>query len=84
MNGRRWDTDERGEGIASGAAFSSNLQELADEPTGHQDAGWASRIMWTLRSAAGAGSCCVIATHDRELIDQLDRVDSMSDGRLTG
>ncbi len=57
---------------------------IADEPTGHQDAGWASRIMWTLRSAAGAGSCCVIATHDRELIDQLDRGYSMSDGRLTG
>lgn len=37
MNGRRWDTDERGEGIASGAAFSSNLQELADEMRG---AGW--------------------------------------------
>ncbi len=57
---------------------------IADEPTGHQDAGWASVIMWVLRSAAGAGSCCVIATHDRELIDQLDRGYSMSDGRLTG
>ena len=57
---------------------------IADEPTGHQDAGWASRIMWVLREAAGAGSCCVIATHDPELIDQLDRGFSMSDGRLTG
>ncbi len=57
---------------------------IADEPTGHQDAGWAARIMWILREAAGAGSCCVIATHDRELIDQLDRGFSMSDGRLTG
>jgi hypothetical protein len=37
MNERRWDTDERGEGIASGAAFSPNLQELAD---GMRDAGW--------------------------------------------
>ena len=37
MNGRRWDTDERGEGIASGVAFSSNIQELADEMRG---AGW--------------------------------------------
>jgi putative ABC transport system ATP-binding protein len=55
---------------------------IADEPTGHQDAGWAARIMWILREAAGAGSCCVIATHDRELIDQLDRAFSMSDGRL--
>ena len=54
---------------------------IADEPTGHQDAGWAARIMWILREAAGAGSCCVIATHDRELIDQLDRGFSMSDGR---
>ncbi len=57
---------------------------IADEPTGHQDAGWAARIMWILREAAGAGSCCVIATHDRELIDQLDRGFSMTDGRLTG
>jgi ABC-type lipoprotein export system ATPase subunit len=57
---------------------------IADEPTGHQDAGWASRIMWVLREAAGAGSCCVIATHDPELIGQLDRGFSMSDGRLTG
>ncbi|MGZ5305602.1 MAG: ABC transporter ATP-binding protein [Actinomycetota bacterium] len=57
---------------------------IADEPTGHQDAGWAARIMWVLREAAGAGSCCVVATHDRELIDQLDRGFSMSDGRLTG
>jgi putative ABC transport system ATP-binding protein len=56
---------------------------IADEPTGHQDAGWAARIMWVLREAAGAGCCCVIATHDRELIDQLDRGFSMGDGRLT-
>ena len=56
---------------------------IADEPTGHQDAGWAARIMWVLREAAGAGCCCVIATHDRELIDQLDRGFAMSDGRST-
>jgi putative ABC transport system ATP-binding protein len=55
---------------------------IADEPTGHQDAGWAARIMWILREAAGAGSCCVIATHDRELVDHLDRGFAMSDGRL--
>ena len=56
---------------------------IADEPTGHQDAGWAARIMWVLREAAGAGCCCVIATHDRELIDQLDQGFAMSDGRLS-
>lgn len=56
---------------------------IADEPTGHQDAGWAARIMWILREAAGAGSCCVIATHDRELIDGMDRGFAMADGHLT-
>jgi ABC-type lipoprotein export system ATPase subunit len=56
---------------------------IADEPTGHQDAGWASRIMRILREAAGAGSCCVIATHDRELTDHLDRSFAMSDGRVS-
>ena len=55
---------------------------IADEPTGHQDAGWAARIMWILREAAGAGSCCVIATHDRELVGHLDRGLTMWDGRL--
>ena len=56
---------------------------IADEPTGHQDAGWATRIMWILREAAGAGSCCVIATHDRALTDHLDRGFAMSDGRIS-
>jgi putative ABC transport system ATP-binding protein len=56
---------------------------IADEPTGHQDAGWATRIMWILREAAGAGSCCVIATHDRALTGHLDRSCAMSDGRIS-
>jgi putative ABC transport system ATP-binding protein len=56
---------------------------LADEPTGHQDAGWAARIMRILRDAAGAGCCCVIATHDRALIDHLDRSFEMSDGSVS-
>jgi putative ABC transport system ATP-binding protein len=56
---------------------------IADEPTGHQDAGWAARIMRILRDAAGAGCCCVIATHDRSLTDQLDRSLEMSDGHVS-
>lgn len=56
---------------------------IADEPTGHQDAGWAARVMWVLREAAGAGCCCIIATHDRDLIEHLDRGLTMADGRLT-
>ena len=34
---RRWDTDERGRGVASGEAFAGNLGELADMMA---DAGW--------------------------------------------
>ena len=30
MDGRRWDTDERGHGVGPGDAFSPNVQELAD------------------------------------------------------
>ena len=56
---------------------------IADEPTGHQDAGWAARIMRILRDAAGAGCCCVIATHDRALTEHLDRSLEMSDGHVS-
>jgi hypothetical protein len=34
---KRWDTDERGRGIASGAAFAGNLRELAESMA---DPGW--------------------------------------------
>lgn len=30
MDGRRWDIDERGHGVASGEVLSSNIEELAD------------------------------------------------------
>ncbi|MGZ4110291.1 MAG: ABC transporter ATP-binding protein [Actinomycetota bacterium] len=55
---------------------------IADEPTGHQDAGWVLRIMQVLREAANAGTCCMIATHDVELAPHLDRAFLMSDGRI--
>ena len=37
MDGRRWDIDERGRGVASGEAFSPNIEELADAM---RRAGW--------------------------------------------
>ncbi len=55
---------------------------LADEPTGHQDAEWAARVVQVLGDAANAGCCCVIATHDAALAPYLDRVISMSDGAI--
>jgi putative ABC transport system ATP-binding protein len=57
---------------------------IADEPTGHQDAGWGRRIFTVLSSAAAAGSCCLIATHDQALAPFIDRVVTMSDGALAG
>jgi putative ABC transport system ATP-binding protein len=55
---------------------------IADEPTAHQDAGWADRMMDVMRDAASSGTTCLIATHDRALAPTLDRVVTMSDGRL--
>jgi ABC-type lipoprotein export system ATPase subunit len=55
---------------------------LADEPTGHQDAGWAARVVQVLGEAASAGCCCVIATHDAALAPYLDGVIPMSDGAI--
>ena len=57
---------------------------IADEPTGHQDAGWAERIFGVLAEAAAAGSCCLIATHDVGLTPFLDRTLTISDGSLSG
>jgi putative ABC transport system ATP-binding protein len=55
---------------------------IADEPTGHQDAGWGRRIFDVLADAASLGTCCLVATHDRTLSPLMDRVVSMADGRI--
>lgn len=55
---------------------------LADEPTGHQDAGWARRIFEVLAEAASAGSCVLIATHDATLAPVMDRVLAVADGSI--
>jgi len=53
---------------------------LADEPTGHQDEGWARGVFKALRMAAGEGTCCLVATHNRENIRLVDRVVGIRDG----
>jgi len=55
----------------------------ADEPTGHQDAASARRILDALRVAGAHGTCCPIATHNEGVIPHLDRVLRIADGRLT-
>jgi putative ABC transport system ATP-binding protein len=55
---------------------------LADEPTGHQDAAWATNVFWMLRDAAKEGSCCLVATHNREVVQHAHRIVAMLDGRV--
>lgn len=55
---------------------------LADEPTAHQDHGFADVVMACLREHAAAGGSCVLVSHHRHALEHADRVLSMSDGRL--
>jgi putative ABC transport system ATP-binding protein len=55
---------------------------LADEPTGHQDEGWARVVMRSLRLAAREGTGCLVATHNREAIKFVDEVLAIRDGRV--
>jgi ABC-type lipoprotein export system ATPase subunit len=57
---------------------------LADEPTGHQDAGWTERVLLCLREAAAAGTSCLVATHNPAAAPYFDAVHTMSNGRLEG
>ena len=55
---------------------------LADEPAGHQDSRSARKVFQALRHAAERGTCCLVATHNEEVIGYLDEVITMSDGIL--
>jgi putative ABC transport system ATP-binding protein len=56
---------------------------IADELTGHQDAGWVEQVAGTLNEVAAMGTCCVVATHDEGLVRYADRAMSMAGGRLS-
>ena len=60
----------------------SPLVVLADEPSGHQDAGWAGAVFDALRRSASDGSACLAATHDALGVGYADRVVHMDDGAL--
>lgn len=55
---------------------------MADEPTGHQDVGWAQVVLDALTAAAAAGTSCLVATHHRAVATYADRVLAISDGVL--
>lgn len=53
---------------------------IADEPTGHQDAGWTRGILDVLRAFVASGGACLVATHHRAFERFADRVLAVSDG----
>lgn len=57
---------------------------LVDEPTGHQDESWATRVIAALTVAAGEGTCCLVATHSDEVAAYASRTLHMEDGRIAG
>lgn len=55
---------------------------LADEPAGHQDAGWAQSIFGVMQEEAARGTTCLVATHNQATIRFCDRTLRIEDGRV--
>jgi putative ABC transport system ATP-binding protein len=55
---------------------------LADEPTAHQDHGWADVVLDSLHEHAAGGGSCVLVSHHRHALEHADRLLAMSDGVL--
>ncbi len=55
---------------------------LLDEPTGHQDADWVNVIFEMLKHQASNGGCCLVATHNAEVLTFSDRILEIRDGAV--
>jgi putative ABC transport system ATP-binding protein len=55
---------------------------IADEPTAHQDEVSTKRVLSVIRASVDAGMAALISTHSPEMIDALDRVVPIRDGRV--
>lgn len=55
---------------------------VADEPTAHQDERRADAVLDLLLGVASDGGAVIVATHDERLLDRVDRVLELADGRL--
>jgi len=55
---------------------------IADEPTGELDSTTGAQIFALLRDVASAGVTVIAATHDPFVMEHVDRVLEMSDGRM--
>lgn len=67
--------------LARCLAFRPKLM-MADEPTGHQDVGWARTVLDTIRSATALGTACLMVTHHAAAAGFADRVLAIRDGTI--
>ena len=67
--------------LARCLAFRPKLM-MADEPTGHQDVGWARTVLDTIRSATALGTACLMVTHHAAAAGFADRVLAIKDGTI--
>ncbi|MDP6666185.1 MAG: ABC transporter ATP-binding protein [Dehalococcoidia bacterium] len=56
----------------------------ADEPTGNLDSHAADAVLGLFRDLAAGGKTVVIVTHERDIASRVDRVVTVSDGRVLG
>ncbi len=65
------------------AIVNSPLILLADEPTGNMDPDLAAEIMDLFKTINARGTTLVIATHNRQVVEQVNRrVVTLAEGRL--
>lgn len=58
---------------------------IADEPTGNLDPATTERVFQSLiKMAKSEGAAVLVATHNMSLIDHMDRVLTLKNGKLTG
>ncbi len=55
---------------------------LADEPTGNLDSSTAREVLALFRDLAGAGTTVLIATHERDIANIVDRTVPIADGAV--
>jgi ABC-type lipoprotein export system ATPase subunit len=55
---------------------------LADEPTAHQDHGWADVVLGLIREHAENGGASILVSHHQQALDRADRLQFMRDGVL--
>ncbi|MGI8678910.1 MAG: ABC transporter ATP-binding protein [Jatrophihabitans sp.] len=67
--------------VARAALLQPRLM-LADEPTAHQDHGWANVVLDLLREFTDEGGACVLVSHHRQALERADTILHMADGVL--